>query len=69
MVYGTGYIYPPVVVGTTYVSYPPTYGYGASLAVSAAVGFAFGYAAGSSSTCWYEPHWGCYGYAYPYGYS
>ena len=56
VVYGTGYYYPPVVVGTTYVSYPPTYGYGASFALGAAVGFAFGYCAGSSSSCCYEPH-------------
>ena len=69
VVYGTGYVYPPVVVGTTYVSYPPTYGYGAGLAVSAAVGFAFGYAAGADSACWCEPHWGPYAYAYPAGYS
>lgn len=68
VVYGTGYYYPPVVVGTTYVSYPPTYGYGASFALGAAVGFAFGYCAGSSSSCWCEPYWGCYHWATPYGY-
>jgi len=68
VVYGTGYVYPPVVVGTTYVSYPPTYGSGASLAVSAAVGFAFGYCVGHNSSCYYEPHWGCYHYTYPYHY-
>ena len=69
VVYGTGYVYPPVVVGTTYVSYPPTYGSGASFALGAAVGFAFGYCAGNSSSCYYEPHWGCYSYTYPYHYS
>jgi hypothetical protein len=53
VVYGTGYVYPPVVVGTTYVSYPPTYGSGASFAMGAAVGFAFGYCAGHSSSCYY----------------
>lgn len=58
VVYGTGYYYPPVVVGTTYIAYPPTYGYGASLALGAAVGFAFGYAAGADYNCWYHP---CYG--------
>ncbi|MFO1461939.1 MAG: carbohydrate-binding family V/XII [Verrucomicrobiota bacterium] len=68
VVYGTGYVYPPVVVGTTYVSYPPTYGYGAGIAVGAAVGFAFGYAAGASSSCWYEPHWGPY-YTTSYSYT
>jgi hypothetical protein len=69
VVYGTGYVYPPVVVGTTYVSYPPTYGAGASMALGAAVGFAFGYCAGQSSGCCYEPHYGCYSYAYPCSYS
>ncbi|HUK82655.1 MAG TPA: carbohydrate-binding family V/XII [Verrucomicrobiae bacterium] len=69
VVYGTGYYYAPVVVGTTYVSYPPTYGSGASFAMGAAVGFAFGYCAGSSSYCYYEPHYGCYSYAYPCHYS
>lgn len=69
VVYGTGYVYPPVVVGTTYVSYPTTYGAGASFALGAAVGLAFGYAAGHNSSCYYEPHYGCYHYAYPYHYS
>jgi hypothetical protein len=69
VVYGTGYVYPPMVVGTTYVSYPPTYGSGAALAMGAAVGFAFGYCAGHSSECYYEPHWGCYHYTYPCTYS
>jgi len=64
VVYGTGYVYPPVIIGTTYVSYPPTYGSGAALALGATVGFAVGFAAGSSSSCWYEPHYGCYSYAY-----
>lgn len=63
VVYGTGYYYPPTVVSTTYVSYPPTYGSGASFAMGAAVGFAFGYCAGSSSSCYYEPHYGCYSYS------
>ncbi len=69
VVYGTGYVYPPVVVGATYVSYPPTYGYGASFALGAAVGFGFGYCAGHSSSCCYEPYWGCYHYTYPCTYS
>ena len=69
VVYGTGYYYPAVVVGTTYIAYPPTYGYGASFALGAAVGFAFGYCAGSSSSCCCEPYWGCYHWATPYGYS
>jgi hypothetical protein len=68
VVYGTGYTYTPVIVGTTCVSYPPTYSSGASLAMGAAVGFAFGYCAGHSSSCYYEPYWGCYHYSYPYHY-
>jgi hypothetical protein len=69
VVCGTGYYYPPVIVGATYVSYPPTYGYGWGMAVGAAAGFAFGYCAGVSSACWCEPHWGCYGWAYSSSYS
>jgi hypothetical protein len=69
VVYGTGYYYAPVIVGATYVSYPPTYGYGASFAMGAAVGFAFGYCAGSSSSCCCEPHWGCYSYSSSYSYT
>jgi hypothetical protein len=69
VVYGTGYDYPATVVGDTYVGYPPTYGYGASFALGAAVGYSFGYCAGSASTCWTEPYWGCYHWAAPAGYS
>lgn len=69
VVYGTGYYYPPEVVGATYISYPPTYGYGASMALGVSVGFAFGYAAGASSGCWCQPHWGCYAVATPYSYA
>jgi hypothetical protein len=69
VVYGTGYYYPPVILGTTYVCYPPTYGYGWGMAVGAAAGFAFGYCAGASYGCWCEPHWGCYGWAYSSGWS
>jgi len=69
VVYGTGYDYPPVVVGTTYIGYPPTYGYGAAIAMGAAVGYSFGYAAGCNSSCWCEPYWGCYAVATPYSYT
>ena len=70
VVYGTGYDYPPVIIGTTYVAYPPTYGYGWGMAVGAAAGYAFGYCAGSScSGCCCEPYWGCYHWVAPYGYS
>jgi hypothetical protein len=68
VVYGTGYDYPPAVYGDVYWSYPPTYGYGASLALGAVTGFAFGFAAGAEFGCWAEPCWGCYG-AVPYSYT
>ncbi len=69
VVCGTGYYYPPVILGTTYVCYPPTYGYGWGMAVGLTTGFAFGYCAGVSAGCWCEPHWGCYGWAYSSGFS
>ena len=65
VVYGTGYYYPPVVYGATWVGYPPTYGYGAAFALGTAVGFSFGFAAGHGC----EPYWGCYHWAGAYGYS
>jgi hypothetical protein len=69
VVYGTGYYYPPVIVGATYVAYPPSYGYGASFAMGAAVGFSFGFCAGMSSSCCCEPYWGCYSHGYSSSYS
>ncbi len=69
VVYGTGYSYPPMVVGDSYISYPPTYGYGAAFAMGAASGFAFGFAAGCNSGCWCQPYWGCYAVATPYSYA
>lgn len=68
VVFGTGYTYPPAVYGDVYWSYPPTYGYGAGLALGAVTGFAFGFAAGAEYGCWAEPCWGCYG-AVPYSYT
>jgi hypothetical protein len=68
VVYGTGYAYRPFIRGGAYVGYPPTYGYGAAIAVGPAVGFSFGFAAGASLGCWCEPHWGCYAAPYPYSY-
>ena len=69
VVYGTGYYYPPVVVGATYVGYPCSYGYGWGMALGLSVGFAFGYCCGWSSGCCYQPHWGCYGWSGCYGYN
>ena len=68
VVYGTGYYY-PAYVGTVYVGYPPTYGYGAGFAYGSASGFAFGFTAGVAiGGCWGHPHWGPY-YGYGYGYN
>ncbi len=69
VVNGTGYIYPPVIVGSTWIGYPPTYGYGWGMAVGAFTGFAYGYAAGAAFDCWAHPYWGGYGHDYGYGYS
>jgi hypothetical protein len=65
VVYGTGYYY-PAYVGTVYVGYPPTYGYGAGFACGTMSGFAFGFTAGAMiGGCWSQPYWGpCYGGGY-----
>jgi hypothetical protein len=65
VVYGTGYYY-PAYVGTMWVGYPPTYGYGAGFACGFATGFAFGFAAGAIiGDCWCQPYWGpCWGYGH-----
>lgn len=58
VVYGTGYTYMPYV-GTVYYGYPPTYGYGATFALGAAEGFAFGFAVGAFWGA-ASPYWGPY---------
>ena len=63
VVNGTGYDYPPAIIGSTWIGYPPTYGYGWGMAVGAFTGFAFGYAAGADYGCWCQPYWGGYGCA------
>ena len=69
VVYGTGYYY-PAYVGTTWVGYPPTYGYGASFACGAATGLAFGFVAGAIiGDCWSHPYWGPCGWGGGWGYS
>jgi len=61
VVYGTGYVYPPVIVDDTWIGYPPTYGYNAAL--DTAAGFAFGFA---MADAWGpEPYWGPYA-GFPY---
>jgi len=66
VVNGTGYAYPPVIIGSTWIGYPPTYGYGWGMAVGAYTGFAYGYAAGAAYGCWAHPYWGGYGTGYGY---
>jgi hypothetical protein len=65
VVYGTGYSY-PAYVGTVWVGYPPTYGYGAGFSYGSSSGFAFGFTAGVMiGGCWGSPYWGpCYGHGY-----
>jgi hypothetical protein len=55
VVYGTGYVYPPVYVGAYWYPPPPTYGYGAGFAWGAVTGFAFG---AVTAAVW-GGAWGC----------
>ncbi len=67
VVYGTGYDYPPAIWGAAWVPYPLTYGFGASFAMGAAVGFSFGFCADAAWGC--EPYWGAYHWAGAFGLS
>jgi hypothetical protein len=58
VVYGTGYVYPPVYVASYWYPPPPTYGYGAGFGWGAVTGFAFGAA---TAAVW-GGAWGCCGY-------
>jgi hypothetical protein len=58
VVYGTGYVYPPVYVGAYYYPPPYTYGYGAGFGWGAVTGFAFGAMAAGA----WGGAWGCCGY-------
>jgi hypothetical protein len=60
VVYGTGYVYPPVYVGPYYYPPPVTYGYGAGFAWGAVTGFAFGAIAAGA----WGGAWGCCGCCY-----
>jgi hypothetical protein len=61
VVYGTGYVYPPVYVGAVWYPPPVTYGgFGAGFFWGSVTGFAFGAAAGAIwGGSW--GHWGGYG--------
>jgi hypothetical protein len=58
VVYGTGYVYPPVYVGAYWYPPPPTYGYGVGFAWGTATGFAFG---AMTAAAW-GGAWGCCGW-------
>jgi hypothetical protein len=47
VVYGTGYVYPPIYVGAMWYPPPVTYGFGAGFFWGSVTGFAFGAAAGA----------------------
>src|SRR5262245_29629072 len=59
VVYGTGYVYPPVYLGSVWYPPPVTYGFGAGFFWGSVTGFAFGAAAGAIwGGAW--GHWGGY---------
>ena len=55
VVYGTGYVYPPVYVDAYWYPPPPTYGYGAGFGWGAVTGFAFG----AATVAVWGGAWGC----------
>jgi hypothetical protein len=67
VVYGTGYVYPPLLADSYWVPCPVTYGFGWGMAINPYTGFAYGFAAGAAYDCWCHPYWGCYGWADRYG--
>jgi len=71
VVFGTGYVYPPYVGTTVYVSYSVTYGYGSNPCWTPWAGWAFGFAVGWAMAdeyyywwcaCPPAPYWGPYWY-------
>jgi hypothetical protein len=74
VVYGTGYVYPPYVSETFYVSYPPTYGYATNACWTPWTGWSFAFAAGWAWGAHWNywacvppaPYWGPY-WSYSYG--
>ncbi len=58
VVYGTGYVYPPVYVGSYWYPPPYTYGYGSGFGWGAFTGFAFGAGVGAV----WGGAWGCCDY-------
>jgi len=66
VVYGSGWYYRPYI-GSYWVGWPCTYGYGASFAYSWGVGFGVGFAAGSWWGGCYDPWWGPFGWGWRHG--
>ena len=65
VVYGSGWYYRPYI-GTRWIGWPCTYGFGAGFAVGWDIGFGFGFAAGFPGWC--HPWWGPYGWGWRHGY-
>ena len=63
VVYGTGYYYPPYI-GTYWVGWPCTYGFGAGFADNWGIGFGFGFCAGEWLGAWCHPWWGPCGWGW-----
>ena len=59
VVYGTGYYYPPYI-GSDWLGWPCTYGFGAGFADNWGIGFGFGFGAGEWLGAWWHPWWGPY---------
>jgi len=63
VVYGTGWYYPPYI-GSYWVGWPCTYGFGVGFADSWGIGFGFGFGAGERLGTWCHPWWGPYGWGW-----
>lgn len=63
VVYGTGYYYPPYI-GTDWVGWPYTYGFGAGFADNWGIGFGFGFCSGEWLGAWCHPWWGPCGWGW-----
>lgn len=57
VVYGSGWYYPPYI-GSYWIGWPWTYGFGAGFACNWDLGFGFGFAAGYPLGIWWNPWWG-----------
>ena len=67
VVYGTGWYYPPYI-GTYWLGWPCTYGFGVGFADNWSVGFGFGFGAGVWLGTWCHPWWGPFGWGWHHGF-